>query len=106
MPQEARMLRAWQNRSFNAATAMKERTKKKHEWAYTQAKQEPAGQALAKTQAVCAIRKQPRIGAKNMAMNLSIDRGEGKVKNKAMKSSNELLRKKEKLERDVPTYEI
>ena len=50
MPQEARMLRAWQNRSSNAAITMKGRIKKKKKEAqrskYT-AKQEPAGRALA-----------------------------------------------------------
>ena len=48
MPQEARMLCAWQNRSSNAAITMKERIKKKEAQRskYT-AKQELAGRALA-----------------------------------------------------------
>ena len=106
MPQEARMLRAWQNRSSNAAITMKERIKKKHKGANTQRSKSQRGERSQNQQAACAIKKQPRIGIKNMAMNPGIDREEGKVKNKAMNSSNELLRRKEKLERNVRTHEI
>ena len=82
MPQEARMLRAWQNRSSNAAITMKERIKKKkkHKGANTQRSKSQRGERSQNQQATCAIKKQPRIGIKNMAMNLGIDRGEGKMK--------------------------
>ena len=79
------ILRAWQNRSSKGSNSYEGAYKKEAQISRCTARQEQAGQALAKPASILRGKKQPRTSAKHMAMNSGIDRGEEKWGNELEK---------------------